>query len=170
MINILFQQYFSHIRMMKGCIIMKGFVKCKASYVQQESHLLLKTSHLICLAIQMFLFSGGFSLILIAFQSFKWSWCRCVRRADLAAFSIAFQSHFSAPNTKGSDHKKTKQVNSCRAMKVDLFQYFRWESNLRLPVFWVSTCPTTVNFLNIRTPKKFVVITLKFELCGSIIE
>ena len=25
----------------------------------------------------------------------------------------------------------------------------------------------TVNFLNIRTPKKFVVITLKFELCGS---
>ena len=28
----------------------------------------------------------------------------------------------------------------------------------------------TVNFLNIRTPQKFVVITLKFELCGSIIE
>ena len=28
----------------------------------------------------------------------------------------------------------------------------------------------TVNFLNIRTPKIFVVITLKFELCGSIIE
>ena len=28
----------------------------------------------------------------------------------------------------------------------------------------------TVNFLNIRTPKKFVVITLKFELCGSTIE
>ena len=25
----------------------------------------------------------------------------------------------------------------------------------------------TVNFLNIWTPKKFVVITLKFELCGS---
>ena len=25
----------------------------------------------------------------------------------------------------------------------------------------------TVNFLNIRTPKTFVVITLKFELCGS---
>ena len=25
----------------------------------------------------------------------------------------------------------------------------------------------TVNFLNIRTPKKFVVITLKFELCRS---
>ena len=25
----------------------------------------------------------------------------------------------------------------------------------------------TVNFLNIRTPKKFVVVTLKFELCGS---
>ena len=28
----------------------------------------------------------------------------------------------------------------------------------------------TVNFLNIRTPKKFVVITLKFELCRSTIE
>ena len=28
----------------------------------------------------------------------------------------------------------------------------------------------TVIFLNIRTPKKFVVITLKFELCGSTIE
>ena len=29
---------------------------------------------------------------------------------------------------------------------------------------------TTINFLNIRTPKQFVVITLKFELCGSTIE
>ena len=28
----------------------------------------------------------------------------------------------------------------------------------------------TVNFLNIRTPTKFVVMTLKFELCGSTIE
>ena len=28
----------------------------------------------------------------------------------------------------------------------------------------------TVNFLNIRTPKQFVVITLKFELCGSTTE
>ena len=28
----------------------------------------------------------------------------------------------------------------------------------------------TVNFLNIQTPKTFVVITLKFELCGSTIE
>ena len=29
---------------------------------------------------------------------------------------------------------------------------------------------SAVNFLNIRTPKKFVVITLKIELCGSTIE
>ena len=29
---------------------------------------------------------------------------------------------------------------------------------------------SSVNFLTIRTPRKFVVITLKFELCGSIIE
>ena len=28
----------------------------------------------------------------------------------------------------------------------------------------------TANFLNTRTPKAFVVITLKFELCGSTIE
>ena len=28
----------------------------------------------------------------------------------------------------------------------------------------------TVNFLNIQTPKTFVVSTLKFELCGSTIE
>ena len=28
----------------------------------------------------------------------------------------------------------------------------------------------TVNFLNIRTPKQFVVITLKYELCGSTIQ
>ena len=28
----------------------------------------------------------------------------------------------------------------------------------------------TINFLNIRTAKKFVVITLKFELCGSTID
>ena len=28
----------------------------------------------------------------------------------------------------------------------------------------------TVNFLIIQTPKKFVVITIKFELCGSNIE
>ena len=34
----------------------------------------------------------------------------------------------------------------------------------------VITAGITVNFLNIRTPKKFVVITLEFELCGSIIE
>ena len=32
-----------------------------------------------------------------------------------------------------------------------------------------SATKITVNFLNIRTPKKFV-IALKFELCGSTIE
>ena len=35
---------------------------------------------------------------------------------------------------------------------------------------WDEKNHNTVNFLNIRTPKKFVVITLKFELCGSTIE
>ena len=33
-----------------------------------------------------------------------------------------------------------------------------------------SLTVNTVNFLNIRTPKKLVVITLTFELCGSNIE
>ena len=36
--------------------------------------------------------------------------------------------------------------------------------------FSSSQSESTINFLNIRTPKKFVVITLKFELCGSTIE
>ena len=35
---------------------------------------------------------------------------------------------------------------------------------------WKLVNKTTVNFLNIRTPKKIVVITLKFKLCGSTIE
>ena len=38
-------------------------------------------------------------------------------------------------------------------------------SNLNIQIF-----SNTVNFLNMRTPKKFVLITLKFELCGSTIE
>ena len=43
-------------------------------------------------------------------------------------------------------------------------------------IILLSICPhhyrfqATASFLNIRTPKKFVVITLKFELCGSTIE
>ena len=36
-----------------------------------------------------------------------------------------------------------------------------------IPKFFVRY---TVNFLNIRTPKIFVVIILKFEPCGSTIE
>ena len=35
---------------------------------------------------------------------------------------------------------------------------------------YVLTWLYTLSFLNIQTPKKFVVITLKFELCGSTIE
>ena len=35
------------------------------------------------------------------------------------------------------------------------------------PFIIISLIFVTVNFLNIRTPKKFVVITLKFELRGS---
>ena len=42
--------------------------------------------------------------------------------------------------------------------------------DLKFALVWSLKFDTTVNFLNIRTPKKFVVITLKFELCGSTIE
>ena len=35
---------------------------------------------------------------------------------------------------------------------------------------WGRESCTTVNFVNIQTPKTVVVITLKFELCGSTIE
>ena len=38
---------------------------------------------------------------------------------------------------------------------------------MRLEYGIVRLPSSTINFLNIRTPKKFVVITLKFELCGS---
>ena len=41
----------------------------------------------------------------------------------------------------------------------------RRRTSAQVSHFWY-----TVNFLNIRTPKIFVVITLKFELCGSTIE
>ena len=43
-----------------------------------------------------------------------------------------------------------------------------WKISLKLVT--AAAHEYTVNFLNIRTPKKFVVITLKFELCGSTIE
>ena len=44
-----------------------------------------------------------------------------------------------------------------------LFISLSWKQFL-----FITVC--TVNFLNIRTLKQFVVITLKFELCGSTIE
>ena len=43
-------------------------------------------------------------------------------------------------------------------------------AQLLISLFYIVTvCEErlTINFLNIRTPKKFVVITLKYELCGS---
>ena len=45
-------------------------------------------------------------------------------------------------------------------------------AHLRLALLYLQkiTSFTTVNFLSIRTPKQFVVITLKFELYGSTIE
>ena len=44
------------------------------------------------------------------------------------------------------------------------------DSNHSCYFYTCSQVAYTVNFLNIRTPKTFVVITLKFELCGSTIE
>ena len=47
-----------------------------------------------------------------------------------------------------------------------------WLKLISMFKIWTLLIPkySTVNFLNIRTPKKFVVITLEFELYGSIIQ
>ena len=44
------------------------------------------------------------------------------------------------------------------------------KTGLLLSATGKAAAATTINFLNIRTTKTFVVITLKFELCGSTIE
>ena len=51
--------------------------------------------------------------------------------------------------------RKVYDSNECRGIYQALIAFLQY---------------LTVNFLNIRTPKKFVVITLKFELSGSTIE
>ena len=54
--------------------------------------------------------------------------------------------------------------------KEEIEDYSSRTADLDMALQKVGYCKPTVNFLNIRTPKIFVVITLKFELCGSTIE
>ena len=51
-----------------------------------------------------------------------------------------------------------------------IYNRFLFPEGIKAMVNFKKNSYYTVNFLNIRTPKKFVVITLKFELCGSTIE
>ena len=57
-------------------------------------------------------------------------------------------------------------------MKNGLVQLIRMGKSIMVQMCVVTITITviTVNFLNSRTQKIFVVITLKFELCGSVIE
>ena len=74
-------------------------------------------------------------------------------------------------NTEGQKRQYEKR---CEEMAARLLEMEKQVSNARKEInhyqvlIVLSNC--TVNFLNIRTPKKFVVVTLKFELCGFIIE
>ena len=54
--------------------------------------------------------------------------------------------------------------------KNETFKNITNSATMKVLSFSKDKSGTTVMFLNIRTPKKFVVITLKFELCGSTIE
>ena len=64
-------------------------------------------------------------------------------------------------------------ISKGHSQSVYMDKASRLVSSLR-PTFsfllWLRLSATTINFLNIRTPKQFVLITLKFELCGSAIE
>ena len=56
---------------------------------------------------------------------------------------------------------------------MGILKFEQYSFTVQLSILKMQTeCQTayTVNFRNIRTPKKFVVITLKFELCGSTTE
>ena len=59
-------------------------------------------------------------------------------------------------------------------LKTHYYKYCQFVSSVSVIFFFFNFSnlnnEVTVNFLNIRTPKKFVVIALKFELCGSTIE
>ena len=48
--------------------------------------------------------------------------------------------------------------------------WIAFDAEINMFYLMLAVKSNTVNFLNIRTPKKFVVISLKFELCGSTME
>ena len=59
-------------------------------------------------------------------------------------------------------HKKNTTLNK-RSIFITICIFMQKENKISFENNY------TVNFLNIRTPQKFVVITLTFELCGSTI-
>ena len=67
----------------------------------------------------------------------------------------------------GVYNKKDIQNNKSRSAAIKINKLYSDSDQKKTMII---TKDITVNFLNIRTPKKFVVITLKFELCGSTIE
>ena len=75
-----------------------------------------------------------------------------------------------------NDPKFSTRANTCGDTRSEC----SWRILIRVYTVCYSVCifldtstprcsDFTVNFLNIRTPKQFVVITLNFELCGSTI-
>ena len=61
------------------------------------------------------------------------------------------------------DQKPPSRINGLKRI-CSFYSYFRNKLTIEMHI------ANTVYFLNIGTPKIFVVVTLKFELCGSTIE
>ena len=83
----------------------------------------------------------------------------CAGSSELLLFAYVMSSFitWAAKYINFTEHiNKLNLTQSMSSKHVNALQY--------------ATLVYTLNFLNIRTPKKLVVITLKFELCGSAIE
>ena len=99
-----------------------------------------------------------------AHRSFCW-FCR-------AAVRIIVIYHV-APNLQGNLRKEVLLTLKYKLQISSQVQFRHWlhtRNVSKVHGFPLPHALSTVNFLNIRTPKIFVVITLKCELCGSTIE
>ena len=67
-------------------------------------------------------------------------------------------------------HSSNFRVIRTNFLGVRIFRKFTVNRRILIEYSFKTNVNVTVDFLNIRTPEKFVVITLKFELCGSTIE
>ena len=115
-------------------------------------------------------------------RRFRWACASSQSRQNLCCFLIQALSQ-EEPSDKKPDpwplwmagHAQLKRWRNARRHKFawsaiysQCFQTRSRQQCICIPVH--SSIKTTVIFLNIRTPKKFVVITLKFDLCGFTIE